>query len=468
MKIGRNDPCPCGSGKKYKRCCLSKNNNIRSSQNLSLDQRTKVLYNAMHDLFFNKTKDWDEVKKRLTDERIKEFYKVVAWLWPPKTDVGTILPRPDGKLRALYIGRYRPELIIKNIVRYSLYTDEILIILPLVNPWSVKDEFDPIVNSHLYASETLRSIYMLNQLNLWVQAGLVKIIPDLGDFDYELRKKTWELGQQHEEEVSDEDIEQEMEFHKEDFARELYRLPIDSLKHLLRRWKPEISEKETVGILEAIAHKKKTDPLIFDAPPKSKEEVLFSRTGANLELGLYVAQLTGAYLYTDIPFRWRQILSAAQQLPDEGALWAPLTKTFQSLEFKFLDQVSPKFACNLRTSGRLENFRSFLRKTWTDIFKISDPSSINSKARGFSDELVSKYHEAETEWAKIDKDLLKWIGSTGGIAKILSGGMRWEIPATGFCIAAITELLVAKYERTRFRQNVPMSVFLDLKTQTKK
>ena len=24
-KIGRNDPCPCGSGKKYKKCCLSFN-----------------------------------------------------------------------------------------------------------------------------------------------------------------------------------------------------------------------------------------------------------------------------------------------------------------------------------------------------------------------------------------------------------------------------------------------------------
>ena len=23
-KPGRNDPCPCGSGKKYKRCCLDK------------------------------------------------------------------------------------------------------------------------------------------------------------------------------------------------------------------------------------------------------------------------------------------------------------------------------------------------------------------------------------------------------------------------------------------------------------
>lgn len=24
VKIGRNDPCPCGSGLKYKKCCLNK------------------------------------------------------------------------------------------------------------------------------------------------------------------------------------------------------------------------------------------------------------------------------------------------------------------------------------------------------------------------------------------------------------------------------------------------------------
>jgi uncharacterized protein YecA (UPF0149 family) len=23
-KLGRNDPCPCGSGKRFKRCCLRK------------------------------------------------------------------------------------------------------------------------------------------------------------------------------------------------------------------------------------------------------------------------------------------------------------------------------------------------------------------------------------------------------------------------------------------------------------
>lgn len=27
-KVGRNDPCPCGSGKKYKKCCLEKDENV--------------------------------------------------------------------------------------------------------------------------------------------------------------------------------------------------------------------------------------------------------------------------------------------------------------------------------------------------------------------------------------------------------------------------------------------------------
>jgi len=27
-KIGRNDPCPCGSGRKYKQCCAGKNQTV--------------------------------------------------------------------------------------------------------------------------------------------------------------------------------------------------------------------------------------------------------------------------------------------------------------------------------------------------------------------------------------------------------------------------------------------------------
>lgn len=33
-KIGRNDPCPCGSGKKYKNCCLKKKNEDLENKNI--------------------------------------------------------------------------------------------------------------------------------------------------------------------------------------------------------------------------------------------------------------------------------------------------------------------------------------------------------------------------------------------------------------------------------------------------
>jgi hypothetical protein len=32
MKIGRNDPCPCGSGQKYKKCCEEKDEAARSAE----------------------------------------------------------------------------------------------------------------------------------------------------------------------------------------------------------------------------------------------------------------------------------------------------------------------------------------------------------------------------------------------------------------------------------------------------
>ena len=43
MKTGRNDPCPCGSGKKYKKCC----DPIEQTtvQNTSLNQNKQNINN---------------------------------------------------------------------------------------------------------------------------------------------------------------------------------------------------------------------------------------------------------------------------------------------------------------------------------------------------------------------------------------------------------------------------------------
>jgi tetratricopeptide (TPR) repeat protein len=48
IKTGRNDPCHCGSGKKYKRCCLQKDQ-IAESAALALAAAARAAEAAQHD-----------------------------------------------------------------------------------------------------------------------------------------------------------------------------------------------------------------------------------------------------------------------------------------------------------------------------------------------------------------------------------------------------------------------------------
>ena len=67
VKIGRNAPCPCGSGKKYKKCCLSAQPEKRSAKKqrfipvyTELDQ----LSNSVVDLIKQKKLDEAETVSR--------------------------------------------------------------------------------------------------------------------------------------------------------------------------------------------------------------------------------------------------------------------------------------------------------------------------------------------------------------------------------------------------------------------
>ncbi len=41
-KVGRNDPCPCGSGKKYKSCCMGKEEKSKKTYTLSGKRKFKA------------------------------------------------------------------------------------------------------------------------------------------------------------------------------------------------------------------------------------------------------------------------------------------------------------------------------------------------------------------------------------------------------------------------------------------
>jgi tetratricopeptide (TPR) repeat protein len=48
MKIGRNDPCPCGSGKKYKKCCMGKETAIIEPDNTQLEKINGLMQKGYH------------------------------------------------------------------------------------------------------------------------------------------------------------------------------------------------------------------------------------------------------------------------------------------------------------------------------------------------------------------------------------------------------------------------------------
>jgi len=57
VKIGRNDPCPCGSGLKYKKCCLGKEKEERKFQEL------EATYFKKYGIRLKHTKDIEGIKR---------------------------------------------------------------------------------------------------------------------------------------------------------------------------------------------------------------------------------------------------------------------------------------------------------------------------------------------------------------------------------------------------------------------
>lgn len=49
-KIGRNEPCPCGSGKKYKKCCMDKPEQIFMSEDFSRYLQSFLTYEEVNEM----------------------------------------------------------------------------------------------------------------------------------------------------------------------------------------------------------------------------------------------------------------------------------------------------------------------------------------------------------------------------------------------------------------------------------
>jgi hypothetical protein len=71
MKYGRNDPCPCGSGKKYKKCCMRNysdakiNNDIDDDNTIYLKSIPDYGAPKIDEKFFNENPVWENSARML-------------------------------------------------------------------------------------------------------------------------------------------------------------------------------------------------------------------------------------------------------------------------------------------------------------------------------------------------------------------------------------------------------------------
>lgn len=463
---GRNELCHCGTGKKYKHCCLSLDEEADSRHQLARSARTlanknMALLEATEDIF-NLSRSWSAAKNGMSDARISAFYRFVASLWPQGTETEIILPKPDDGLRALYLGENEPELMLENVFRFSLYADEILLVNPFPNPDTLAEEYNPIVHPGEWRIQTLRTVYQLKMLMPWVKSGLVILIPDPGELDRQLRMKTWDLAAERLKgfPVTPADIEPSMIRNR---ARRAFLLgPRSYYERIVRTTSPELSEAEVEEVLDEIERDRLEDPLLPNGTlDRMPEQMMVANMGTNLETGMYICQATGAFPYTNVKYRWDEILRANESLDATAKVWSPLTHAFQQLKFKFLNNVDSQFACAIREEGRLESFRSYLRKLWRTVGGQPDVSKSEAVARDFRDELSQAYAQAQAEWDAIDRELLKWAVPTLGTAAVATG-LFSPLIGSGLAVAGVGELVQSHLKRREFRKKVPMSVFIDL------
>ena len=190
------DWCGCGRGRSFKECCQSKPEALRPAWNeTSIRERNLMLQNGIVNVLeLESGKDWVQVRRELTDDKISKIYNLYEGLWPLETDLLALLPKPDGEARAVYTGSIHPSSITDFALAAPLYFGELIVAHPFVHSGIMKKEMSPTENPKSYRQEFLKTIlFFLNVMPL-VDLGLVNLIPDPCDFDFHLREQMMSMA----------------------------------------------------------------------------------------------------------------------------------------------------------------------------------------------------------------------------------------------------------------------------------
>jgi len=415
------------------------------------------LYRAIVNILgLDQGKDWTQVRRQLTDDQIREIYRLNASLWPLETDLMQLLPKPDGMPRAVYTGSIHPQTITEFALGGSLYFGELIIESPFVHARTVREEFSPVVNPKAFRQEFLKSVLFFLTVMPLVDLGLVSLIPDPCNFDTHLRDQMLHMAQMR-------SVGLELDARKEDRLRELAEgdsrrslmsWPRDVLRAQLRKASPELDEVGLDDAMRGIERVKEQDPLIVlqeDSLVGGKEggQLSMMKLAPNFEIAMYLAQATGACIVTDCLFRWNEIRRAIRR-PQQGPAFAlaGLTHAIAKASFRFPGDVQDILM--LQLNGTLAAYPALMR----EAFKYLTSLGARSQKPNFEAHLAARFAKAHAP-AQNTLEKMRLDANLGRIA--------CTFPVGGIQDNTVNRLLLMSSSE-RHLPSVPMAFFIDRPT----
>ena len=309
------DYCPCGSGQPFGNCCRDKPAHLRMSwTQKSIRERNMMFMGALTDLFELENKNWEMVRREMSDDKIAEMYGLYEALWPIDTDLLSLIPKPDGKMRSVYTGALHPKLVTEFALGAPLYFGEIIIQNPFIISRSIRRDKRPTEHPNQYRGEALKSLMTFLHLMPLVEAGLVTLIPDPCDFDFHLRDQMMAMARARSQTIkfAPTDDPRSYAVIKEDMQRMMLSMPKDALAKRIMEMN---GDDEPIGmetLLDQIEQMKVGDPLAIlqDSSLENDGQFELMKMAPNFEIAMYLAQAAGAQILTDSIFRWRELQAA--------------------------------------------------------------------------------------------------------------------------------------------------------------
>lgn len=309
------DCCPCGSGRSFGNCCQDKPAHLRMSwTEKSIRERNLMFMDALAQLFELGTKDWDTIRREMSDEKIARMYRLYEGLWPLETDLLALLPKPDGKMRSVYTGLLHPKLIMEFALGAPLYFGEVIVQNPFIISRTFQEDKRPTEHPSQYRGEALKTLMTFFELMPLVEAGLITLIPDPCDFDFHLRDQMMAMAGAQSRTVKfrpsdDPRVEAVIQ---EDMRRAMLNMPRDALAEHMLEMAGDDDPIPMNTLVDFVEQMKVDDPLAIlqEDPLKNGGQFETMKMAPNFEMAMYLAQATGAQILTDSPHRWRELQAA--------------------------------------------------------------------------------------------------------------------------------------------------------------